>query len=133
MSRLPATYRPVDIVEKKSEFALRTVIIYSEGFTATAEMKLSPGASDGASAPSGKVAREQGKYKEIKQYWADRGNAKTRRGFAGQGRGARRCSALLGRRQHRRRTAAGVKGPLSVGEMMAWEHARRRRRRSPFF
>jgi len=52
-SRLP-DLRPVDIVEKKSEFALRTVIIYSEGIYRNQRDEIVARASAGASALSGR-------------------------------------------------------------------------------
>ena len=121
---ITCTYRPVDIVEKKSEFALRTVIIYSEGVYRNHRDEIVARCIGWSIRAERKVAREQGKYKEIKQYWLTEEMQK-------------HIEDLLDKEEVRgaiprywEDTNVGdelpqvVKGPLSVGEMMAWEHAR---------
>ena len=65
------TYRPVDIVEKKSEFALRTVIIYAEGIYRNQRDEIVANCIGWSIRAERGTARDQGKYKEIKQYWTD--------------------------------------------------------------
>ena len=120
---ITSTYRPVDIVEKKSEFALRTVIIYAEGVYRNQRDEIVARCIGWSIRAERGTARDQGKYKEIKPYWI------TPEMQA-------HVEDLLDKEEVRGATPrywedvnAGdeipqiVKGPLSVGEMMAWAHS----------
>jgi acyl dehydratase len=114
------TYRPVDIVEKKSEFALRTVIIYAEGVYRNQRDEIVAKNIGWSIRAERGTARDQGKYRELKPYWTDEEMQK-------------RVEYLLDHEEIRGATPrywedvkAGdelptlVKGPLSIGEMWAW-------------
>ena len=62
------TYRPVDIVEKKSEFALRTVIIYAEGIYRNQRDEIVAKCIGWSIRAERGTARDQGKYKELQVY-----------------------------------------------------------------
>jgi acyl dehydratase len=120
---ITCTYRPVDIVEKKSEFALRTVIIYAEGVYRNQRDEIVAKCIGWSIRAERGTARDQGKYKEIKQYFIDEEMQK-------------RVEYILDHEEIRGANPRYwedvnvgdeipqiVKGPLSVGEMMAWAHS----------
>jgi len=119
---ITGTYRPVDIVEKKSEFALRTVIIYAEGIYRNQRNEIVAHCIGWSIRAERGTARDQGKYKEIKQYWI------TPEMQA-------QIEDMMDKEEVRGATPRYwedvnvgdtaqplVKGPLSIGEMMAWAH-----------
>ena len=114
------TYQPVDIVEKKSEFALRTVIIYAEGIYRNQRDEIVAKNIGWSIRAERGTARDQGKYKELKPYWTDEEMQK-------------RVEYLIDHEEVRGATPRYwedvkvgdelptlVKGPLSIGEMWAW-------------
>ncbi len=68
---ITCSFRPVDILEKKSEFALRTVIIYAEGIYRNQRDEVVARCIGWSIRAERGTAVNQGKYKEIKQYWID--------------------------------------------------------------
>ena len=120
---ITGTYRPVDIVEKKSEFALRTVIIYAEGIFRNQRDEMVARCIGWSIRAERGTARDQGKFKEIKPYWTTPEMQKY-------------IEDCLDKEEVRgapprywEDVKVGdtlpqlVKGPLSVGEMVAWAHS----------
>ena len=120
---ITGTYRPIDITEKKSEFALRTVIIYAEGIYRNQRDEVVARCIGWSIRAERGTAVSQGKYKEIKPYWTTPEMQK-------------HIEDLLDNEEVRGATPRYwedvnvgdtlpqlVKGPLSVGEMMAWAHS----------
>ena len=120
---ITGTYRPVDIAEKKSEFALRTVIIYAEGVYRNQRDEIVAKCIGWSIRAERGTARDQGKYKEIKPYWITHEMQKYIEDCMDKEeiRGANP--------RYWEDVNVGddipqiVKGPLSVGEMMAWAHS----------
>ena len=120
---ITGTYRPVDIAEKKSEFALRTVIIYAEGVYRNQRDEIVARCIGWSIRAERGTARDQGKYKEIKPYWITPEMQKYIEDCMDKEeiRGANP--------RYWEDVNVGddipqiVKGPLSVGEMMAWAHS----------
>ena len=121
---ITGTYRPVDIVEKKSEFALRTVIIYAEGIYRNQRDEIVARCIGWSIRAERGTARDQGKYKEIKQYWITPE-------MQAQIEDMMEKEEIRGANPRYWEdvnvgdtTQPLVKGPLGVGEMMAWELSR---------
>jgi acyl dehydratase len=120
---ITGTYRPVDIVEKKSEFALRTVIIYAEGVYRNQRDEVVARCIGWSIRAERGTARDQGKYKEIKQYWITPE-------MQAQIEDMMEKEEIRGANPRYWEdvnvgdtTQPLVKGPLGVGEMMAWAHS----------
>jgi acyl dehydratase len=120
---ITGTYRPVDIVEKKSEFALRTVIIYAEGIYRNQKDEIVARCIGWSIRAERGTARDQGKYKEIKQYWITPE-------MQAQIEDMMEKEEIRGANPRYWEdvnvgdtTQPLVKGPLGVGEMMAWAHS----------
>ena len=120
---ITGTYRPVDIVEKKSEFALRTVIIYAEGIYRNQRDEIVARCIGWSIRAERGTARDQGKYKEIKQYWITPE-------MQAQIEDMMEKEEIRGANPRYWEdvnvgdtTQPLVKGPLGVGEMMAWAHS----------
>ena len=120
---ITGTYRPVDIVEKKSEFALRTVIIYAEGVYRNQKDEIVARCIGWSIRAERGTARDQGKYKEIKQYWITPE-------MQAQIEDMMEKEEIRGANPRYWEdvnvgdtTQPLVKGPLGVGEMMAWAHS----------
>jgi len=115
------TYRPVDIVEKKSEFALRTVIIYAEGVYRNQKDEIVAKCIGWSIRAERGTARDQGKYKEIKPYWI----TPEMQTYVEDLMDKEEVRGSIPRYWEDVKVGDElpelVKGPLSIGEIWAWE------------